>query len=147
MPLWMADSATGNFNTIGAANDSVTFYLWVTQGSTQSYNIVSTINDPNVLSISIDSQTGVARSLNAGFQTAKITVAFTCSPSKGFGFVSLSVSVDPFDPFTIAWFKECLAPTLPPTAAPTASPMPTVAPSAFCNVERIFMDSSCHPLS
>lgn len=113
MPLWMGDDQTGQFNLIDAATNQATFYLWVTQGSAQAYNIVSTVGDANLLAISVDQQFGLARPVNQGFQTAKFTVTFTCGQSNGFGFVSLSVSVDPFDPFTIAWFKNCQGAVVP----------------------------------
>lgn len=113
LPLWMGDDQTGQFNLLDVNTNSQTFYLWMNNGTAQAFNVVAAQADVNILSISISPQFGLARPPNAGFSTAQVTVQFSCLQSTGFGFVSVSISVDPFDPFTVAWFKNCEGAAVP----------------------------------
>jgi hypothetical protein len=112
-PIWVGDDQTGNFNLLDPSVNSLTFYLWMVNGSAQPYNVVASPADINAISLNVAPTSGLARPPNAGFATSQFTIGFSCLQSSGFAFVSVSISVDPFDPFTIAWFKNCQGAVVP----------------------------------
>lgn len=107
MPHWVGDDQTGDYNMLPASVSAQTFFLWLTNGTAQGFAVVADEGDANVLSISVAGATGIARPPNSASSSAAFSVSFVCTQTSGVGFVSVSISVDPFDPLTIAWFKDC----------------------------------------
>jgi hypothetical protein len=108
---WLDDQSGPN-TAYDLSVDSVTFYMWVDSGQ-QQYVIVSTAADQTIMNPSVPSTTGLIHTATFGSgQRAQITVNFNCIAGGpgGSGWVSLALSIDPFNPVSFAWFKQCPTP-------------------------------------
>jgi hypothetical protein len=111
MDQWL-DDQTGPNQSYDESVQSLTFYMWVSNG-TQPYVVVSSSADNTIMNPVVTGGQGLVRvpSFGSG-QRAAITVNFNCinEGPGGFGWVSIAIDIDPFNPITFAWFKKCPAP-------------------------------------
>jgi hypothetical protein len=75
------------------------------------------VSDLDKVDVSLSATSGVATRQTPGGWTSNFTLTMRCLCDNCFGFVSVELQVDPYDPIAIAFFKDCTkspSPTLPP---------------------------------
>eukprot|EP00455_Lapot_gusevi_P032119 TRINITY_DN349_c0_g1_i1.p1 TRINITY_DN349_c0_g1~~TRINITY_DN349_c0_g1_i1.p1 ORF type:complete len:416 (+),score=164.27 TRINITY_DN349_c0_g1_i1:55-1248(+) len=101
--------------TVGTSVGSHAFYMWTTNGS-QPFTVASVLCDETYLQARVypvGATSGVAR-LAPTFPSTYFSIDYTCVPVPGAGTVSVSVvvslNVNPFQPVSIMWKKQCINP-------------------------------------
>ncbi len=122
LPLWQGDdtAGAGNFVLFNASVTEQKFFLWMYRGH-QEYRIVADESDLDKVAVSLSATSGVATRQTPGGWTSNFTVTMQCLCDNCFGFVSVELQVDPYDPIAIAFFKDCTKSPAPPLPPPPPS--------------------------